>query len=177
MSADGDTDQAAIETGLASPVARRFVEALRAIEDRGDLDGMIALGGETTRWWGTGPDEAQSGPDGAQRFWSGYRRAFAEIESEFTDVTETSSRIVLEWTSRGRHHSGAPVRYTGATVLALGGSPDEPELAAVRLYYDTAATLVQAPEPGNPHAGDGEPPMLDRETAASGRNSGLTDRG
>lgn len=172
MSDGPGTDAAA---GLTTPVARRFVAALRSLEDAGEVDGLAGVGGADTRWWSTGPDEAVSGTDGARQFWSRYRRAFAEIRSEFGTVTETPGRVVLEWTSRGRHHSGAPVRYAGVTVLDLDGSSDDPALAAVRLYYDTAATAVRAPGDPDPEApgtgGDGS--MLDRETAASGRNSGL----
>lgn len=137
---------------------------------------MVRLASESTRWWSTGPGEAQSGREGAERFWSGYRRAFAEIRSEFTTVTETPTRVLLESPSRGPHHNGAPVRYTGATVLDIGGSPDDPELMAVRLYYDTAATQTRATGPtetGHTDTGRGDDPMLDRETAASGHASGL----
>lgn len=73
----GDQDSAA-ETSLTSPVARRFVAALRAIEDRAAVEEMVRLASESTRWWSTGPGEAQSGREGAERFWSGYRRAFRD---------------------------------------------------------------------------------------------------
>lgn len=164
-----DDAPAGAEARLVAPGARRFVDALRAVEHRGDLQGMVDLAGDHTRWWSTGTGRTDAGRDGAERFWSAYRRSFAEIASEFTEVTETPARVVLEWSSRGRHHSGRPVRYAGATVIDLDdGTGDDPSVAAVRLYYDTAAALA-----ADPDADDTEPSMLDRETAASGVNSGL----
>jgi ketosteroid isomerase-like protein len=128
---------------------------------------MVALSTDSTRWWSVGPDDEATGPEGARQFWERYRRAFDEIASEFSTVTETPTRVVLEWTSRGSHHNGSPVRYAGATVLEFDPADDE-TLTAVRLYFDTAATMVVA---GGSSGGDGE--MLDESTGASGRNSGL----
>ena len=142
MTADQGTLEAGTpaESVLESPTAQRFVTALRTLEQDGDLDDMVALSTNATRWWSVGPDGGSTGPDGARTFWERYRRAFAEIASEFSTVTETSGRVLLEWTSHGSHHNGGPVRYAGATVLELDGE----DLAAVRLYYDTAATMVRA---------------------------------
>jgi hypothetical protein len=63
------------------------------------------------------------------------------------------------------------VRYAGATVLEFDPDDDE-TLTAVRLYFDTAATMVVAGgSSGGASGGDGE--MLDESTSASGRSSGL----
>jgi ketosteroid isomerase-like protein len=158
------------ESVLESPTARRFVTALRTLEEDGDLDEMVAVGTDSTRWWSVGSDGEATGPDGAQQFWTKYRRAFAEIASEFTTVTETPTRVLLEWNSHGRHHNGSPVSYAGATVLEFGDSADEETLTGVRLYFDTAATMIRSGGAGGGGNGD----MLDQETAASGENSGLT---
>ncbi len=163
------SDQGALEAGtfaesvLESATARRFVTALRTLEEQGDVDDIVASGTEDTRWWSVGSDGEATGSDGGRRFWTKYRRAFAEIASEFSTVTETSTRVLLEWTSRGRHHNGSPVRYAGATVLEFGDPADQESLTAVRLYFDTAATMVRADDAAT----------LDDETAASGENSGL----
>ncbi|NMO90943.1 nuclear transport factor 2 family protein [Actinomycetospora sp. TBRC 11914] len=169
MSSDQGTLDAGTpaESVLESATARQFVTALRTLEERGELDDMVALSTDATRWWSVGPDDEATGPDGARQFWERYRRSFAEIGSEFSTVTETPNRVVLEWTSRGSHHNGSPVRYTGATVLELDRADT---LAGVRLYYDTAATMVAA---GRSSSGEGEG-MLDESTTASGRNSGLS---
>jgi ketosteroid isomerase-like protein len=156
------------ESVLESSTARQFVTALRTLEERGELEDMVALGTDSTRWWSVGPDDGSTGPDGARRFWERYRRAFDEIRSEFSTVTETPTRVVLEWTSHGSHHNGSPVRYAGATVLEFDPASEE-TLAAVRLYYDTAATMVAAGRA----SGDGDGEMLDESTTASGQNSGL----
>jgi hypothetical protein len=155
------------ESVLEKPAAREFVTALRTLEEDGDLDDMVAMGSHSTRWWSVGSDGEAIGPDGARRFWTKYRRAFAEIASDFTTVTETPARILLEWNSHGRHHNGAPVSYAGATVLEFGDPTDGGTLTGVRLYFDTAATMIRSGEAG----GSGD--MLDEETAASGENSGL----
>ena len=163
------SDQGALEAGtfaesvLESPTARRFVTALRTLEEQGDVDEIVATGTDATRWWSVGSDGEATGSDGGRQFWTKYRRAFAEIASEFSTVTETPTRVLLEWTSRGRHHNGSPVRYAGATVLEFGDPADDESLTAVRLYFDTAATMIRADDST----------MLDEETAASGQNSGL----
>lgn len=168
------TDQGTLDAGtpaesvLESSTARQFVTALRTLEERGELDDMVALSTDSTRWWSVGPDDGTTGPEGARQFWERYRRAFAEIASEFSTVTETPTRVVLEWTSHGSHHNGSPVRYAGATVLEFDPADDE-TLAAVRLYYDTAGTTVAAGRSSS----DTDGPMLDESTTASGRNSGL----
>jgi hypothetical protein len=172
------SDQGALDAGtfaesvLEKPTARRFVTALRTLEETGDLDDMVGLGTDSTRWWSVGSDGEATGPDGAHRFWTKYRRAFAEIASDFTTVTETPTRILLEWNSHGRHHNGAPVRYAGATVLEFGDPADDGTLTGVRLYFDTAATMIRSGEAERGGSGDDDG-MLDAETSASGGNSGL----
>jgi hypothetical protein len=132
------------ESVLESSTARRFVTALRTLEDDGDVEEIVATGTDATRWWSVGSDGEATGPDGARRFWTKYRRAFAEITSEFSTVTETPARVLLEWTSHGSHHNGSPVRYAGATVLEFGDPADQETLTGVRLYFDTAATMIRA---------------------------------
>jgi ketosteroid isomerase-like protein len=172
------SDQGSLDTGtfaesvLESLTARRFVTALRTLEQDGDLDEMVRLGTDDTRWWSVGSDGEAVGSDAARQFWTKYRRAFAEIASDFTTVTETPTRVLLEWTSHGRHHNGAPVRYAGATVLEFGDPSDDETLTGVRLYFDTAATMIRSSEPGADGAGD-DGGMLDAETEASGENNGL----
>lgn len=161
------------ESSLVSPVARRFVDALREIEEHGEVEDMAGLGTEHTRWWSTGVDRDNHGPDGARRFWEAYRRSFGEITSEFTTVTEGSDRVVLEWTGHGRHHNGRPVRYAGATVLELSGSTEDRQLDGVRLYFDTAAALSPATEKGAERPETEGAASVDDATRAAGRSSGL----
>ncbi|WP_018333339.1 nuclear transport factor 2 family protein [Actinomycetospora chiangmaiensis] len=154
------------ETQLASATARRFVDALRAIEQDGDTDPMAALATGDTRWTSSGAAHSVTGRDGARQFWEAYRRAYADITSHFTTVTETDTRAVLEWVSTGHHHDGQPVRYVGATMIDLDGDA----VREVRLYFDTtAARAVATGGSGDAEAAD----MLDDSTSASGRNSGL----
>lgn len=156
------------ESELTSPLARRFVDALRTVEQDGDPEDMTALATADTRWSSAGSEHPRVGPEGAREFWDAYRRAYADITSHFTAVTENGSRAVLEWVGTGHHHDGRPVRYVGATVLDLGDTAVD----AVRLYFDTDAArsaVVAAEAAGTGDDGD----MLDDTTAASGRNSGL----
>jgi ketosteroid isomerase-like protein len=155
------------ETQLTSATARTFVDALRAVEDDGDPEPMAALATDGTRWTSSGAAHASTGAEGARQFWEAYRRAYADITSHFTTVTETDSRAVLEWVSTGHHHDGQPVRYVGATMIDLDGE----QVREVRLYFDTTAARAVATD----GSGDAEAAadMLDDSTAASGRNSGL----
>lgn len=124
------------EVGLTAETARRFVDALRAVEQEGDVERMAELADPGTHWASSGAARSYTGADGAREFWNAYRRSYADIASEFTAVTETFERAVLEWVGSGRHHNGTAVRYVGATVLDLG---EDGSLDAVRLYFDTAA--------------------------------------
>ncbi|MEJ2870975.1 nuclear transport factor 2 family protein [Actinomycetospora sp. OC33-EN08] len=155
------------ETQLTSSVARRFVDALRAVEDQGDPEAMAGLATADTRWTSSGAAHSSTGAEGAREFWDAYRRAYGDITSHFTTVTETDSRAVLEWVSTGHHHDGQPVRYVGITVLDLG----DDAVDEVRLYFDTTAARAVATEGSGDAEAAGD--MLDDTTAASGRNSGL----
>ncbi len=139
------------DTMVQDAVARRFVAALRSVEDDGDVDPMRVLfddDADLHRLGGAGP---HTGPDGATRFWTEYRDAFGEITSTFTRALETPERVVLEWTAEGVRLDGHRFGYDGVSVLDLAADGDR--LSGFRTYYDTAALLTAPAADTSPDQG------------------------
>jgi limonene-1,2-epoxide hydrolase len=112
--------------------ARTFIDALHALEDRGELEPMVALFADDADLRNPSHVGPHRGPDGARRFWSAYRGTFRDIHSEFRHVLEDGGSALLEWTSRGRTTGGLDVAYDGVTVLEWEGD----RLRRFRAYFD-----------------------------------------
>ena len=66
---------------------------------------------------------------------------FEEIRSEFASVVQgDDGTAMLEWTSRGRLAGGAPVTYSGVSVLELRDG----RVRRFRAYFDTAQLAAPA---------------------------------
>jgi hypothetical protein len=131
--------------------AHAFIDALRQLEERGDVEPMVALFTPDASVSNPLTERVHGGPDGARQFWSGYRSAFKSIRSEFRHVLEDDSSALLEWTSSGAGPAGE-IAYAGVSVLEFG--PDG--LTAFRTYFDprhVGAQLVAHPKPEG-RAGD-----------------------
>jgi ketosteroid isomerase-like protein/rubrerythrin len=120
--------------------AQRFVEALRALEERYDLERMVALFDETAEIRNPTDDTPRVGQSGAREFWRAYRDSFEEIRSDFSNVVETDGTAVLEWTSRGRILGGRPIDYSGVSVIEL----QDGKVRRFRSYFDTKAFTESA---------------------------------
>ena len=118
--------------------AQIFIDALHAIEQRGDLAPMIALYDDAAEL--TNPNEPAPlrGREGAEHFWRVYRDSFAQIESTFRQVLESERGALLEWTSTGRLATGADLRYDGVTALEWEGD----RLRRFRAYFDPRDVTV-----------------------------------
>jgi len=100
-----------------SPVVERFRHALTAVEDRGELDGMVSLFADNAVLTSADRAEPAHGPEGARTFWNVYRGAFITVHTEFGAITEAPGVITMPWTSRARTLGGNDVTWQGITVI------------------------------------------------------------
>ncbi len=111
--------------------ADAFIDALHHLEATRDVEPMAALHGPEADISNPLVQHAHRGPDGARRFWSGYRAAFGEIRSEFHHVVGDDRAALLEWTSIGTGPDGE-IRYRGVSVVEFGDGG----ITAFRTYFD-----------------------------------------
>lgn len=110
-----------------------FIAALRAIEDAGDLEPMLALYDAASETTGPGDESPHMGREGARHFWHMYRESFTDIRSTFTNIVDAGDgTVMLEWTSAGTAHGGADVRYKGVSVVEMQGG----RIRRFRTYYN-----------------------------------------
>ena len=110
-----------------------FIAALRAIEDAGDLEPMLALYDSASETTGPADESPHSGREGARHFWHMYRESFQQIHSTFTNIVDAGDgTVMLEWTSAGTAHGGADVRYKGVSVVEM----QDGRIRRFRTYYN-----------------------------------------
>ena len=121
--------------GPANPIAKEFVEALGALEQRIELEPLVDLFADDAELTSLTEREPLRGKEGARRFWRGYRSAFEEVNSTFDRTIEADGTVVLEWHTDGKLPDGQNVAYRGVSILELA----EDRLGGFRTYYDSAA--------------------------------------
>lgn len=119
----------------ANPVAKEFVAALGALEQRNDPDPLVSLFAEDSELTSLTERQPLRGKEGARRFWRGYRSAFDEVNSTFDRAIEADGSVVLEWHTDGTLPDGQTVTYRGVSILELA----EDRIGGFRTYYDSAA--------------------------------------
>lgn len=148
---------AAQEAGVTDSGA--FIAALRALEESGDLDPMLALYHDESETGGPNDEMWNRGREGARRFWKMYRDSFTDITSTFTHVVDGGDgTVMLEWTSRGTSRTGQPVAYAGVSVVEMRDG----QIRRFRTYFNprdveamgrsperATATRPDAEEPGD----------------------------
>jgi ketosteroid isomerase-like protein len=131
MSGAGPVQAAA--TGQ-SPEAASFIAALRALEETGDVESLVALYADDAETSGPTDTQPHAGKEGARRFWRMYRDSFESITSSFTNVVAgAGGTLMLEWTSEGRALTGGRVGYAGVSVVEMQGG----RIQRFRTYFDT----------------------------------------
>jgi ketosteroid isomerase-like protein len=118
---------------MASRMVGQFMKALCSAEERHDPEPLLGLFGEDASFWSP-RRETHGGSDACRRFWSDYLVAFRDVHSDFKGVREGDGFAVLEWESNGHLADGAPIRYTGVTIIEGDGE----KLSRFRTYFDTA---------------------------------------
>lgn len=126
-------------------VAQRFIRALNGLEDQGDaaLEELLALFADDARLRNPLTQREQHevrGRHGIAEFWRQYRGAFADIHSDFAEVTANDHAAGLFWHSRGTDHNGQPIEYDGVTLLRLDGSG---RIADFQGYFDSRDVRVE----------------------------------
>ena len=104
-----------------SQIANTFIEALRALEQTGNVEPLAALYGDEAAVGNVQAPDRFRGPDGARKFWGEYRGTFQTLESTFRNVIAGDGRAALEWTTTGTAFDGASVTYSGVTLLESDG--------------------------------------------------------
>ncbi|WP_437589307.1 nuclear transport factor 2 family protein [Sorangium sp. So ce1000] len=119
--------------------ASEFIEALRRLEESGDVEPMARLFAPDAELSNSTISRPLHGPDGARNFWRSYRHTFGEVRSEFRCVVESDEAAILEWTSRGKLSHGGEFSYDGVSVI-------EHPAGAIRrfkAYFDPRALGLQ----------------------------------
>ncbi|MBT9368646.1 nuclear transport factor 2 family protein [Rhizobium sp. CSW-27] len=115
-----------------STLARDFVEALRKLEQAGEVEAILSLFRDDATV--SNPVlSREAGSDGPARFWRDYRASFKDVASEFRQTASQGNISFLEWESRGMI-GGKPFSYGGVTVL----EEKDGQIAALRSYFDPA---------------------------------------
>lgn len=126
-----------MDHAVQDPTTRRFIAALRHLEQDGDLDPMAELfsdDAEVRSIDGHGP---RTGPDGIRQLFGEYVRQFDRLSTTFTQVTEGGTHAALEWSTDAVRPGGHQVTYTGITVIDVDGDT----VTGFRTCYDSAKIL------------------------------------
>lgn len=124
---------------MAKPTADEFVNALRRVEEAGDVEPMAALYADDARI--SNPMSAtQTGPQGARAFWKAYRDSFSRVSSRFRAVLESDERAMLEWTSECETATGVKTSYDGVSVVETRDG----KIVRFAAYFDPAKLATPA---------------------------------
>ena len=115
--------------------AEQFIDALRRVEDAGNVDAMAPLHAPDAEISNVTMAEPERGPDGAKHFWTKYRESFTRVHSEFRNLVESDEAALLEWTTDVTTAAGVSTRYDGVSVLEFGGG----KIRRFRAYFDPTA--------------------------------------
>ncbi len=125
---------------MAHELVRKFIDALHQLEESGDPKPIASLFAEEATLSNVATRGTFDGTEGAHAFWRKYRFNFREIHSEFRRVIATDEGAALEWDSKGITPAGAPVNYSGVSLLdfAADGS-----ISRFTAYFDPASLGAQ----------------------------------
>ncbi len=126
-----------MDHAVRSDVTRRFIAALRTVEQRGDTDMMAQLFTQDAVLLSIDGHGPRLGPDGAVALFTNYRQQFDTVNTTFTQITEGNGHAALDWSTNATQGGGHPVHYTGITVIDLTADT----ITGFRTCYDSAALL------------------------------------
>lgn len=105
---------------MSSDWVSQFVEALHALEDRGELEPLVAQFAPDAGLWNLIRSEPLHGTGQIREFWSAYRHQFDRIHSTFERTVAAEDQAALEWRAEGSLRGGQEISYRGVTVLERG---------------------------------------------------------
>ncbi|MBV9848553.1 MAG: nuclear transport factor 2 family protein [Armatimonadetes bacterium] len=106
---------------MSEQVARKFIKALRALEEKGDLETITAMHTQDAAVGNVLRPDGFHGLEGARQFWTEYRGTFGRAESTFRNVIAGDGSAALEWTTEGTSFDGKPIYYAGVSILEIEG--------------------------------------------------------
>jgi ketosteroid isomerase-like protein len=118
---------------MTQEIAYRFVEALAALEQRGNIERMLDTFAESCEIGNASNPEKFHGKDGAREFWTSYRTAFRDMRSTIRNIITGDDSIALEWTARATDGAGKEFHYDGVSIITVRGH----EITRFRAYFDT----------------------------------------
>jgi len=124
---------------MTQEVAYRFIQALNALEEDGEVDPIVATFAEFCEIGTPVIPATLHGKAQAREFWTGYRKAVREIRSTFRNIVIGDNSIALEWTARGTNRSGKEFHYDGVSILDTAGH----HITHFRSYFDSLAMHEQ----------------------------------
>jgi hypothetical protein len=104
----------------SSDLPARFIDALRRLEQDGDVEALVALYASDAVAGNVLRVDGYEGPDGARELWSAHRHQLGTVTSTFDNVVEGDGVAALEWSSTGTV-DGRSVADRGVTVLEVDG--------------------------------------------------------
>lgn len=120
----------------ASAKTQTFMDALGELERTRSADTIVALFSEEATLERLNHRSYEGRAD-TRAFWESYLSPFADVATEFFNVTEDDDGAVLEWVSKGHLQGGKEIEYRGSSSLSFAGD----EIESFRTYYDSAAFL------------------------------------
>ena len=124
---------------MTEEVAYRFIEALSALEENGEVEPIVSTFTESCEIGTPAIPVKLHGKDQAREFWSGYRTAYRNIHSTFRNIVIGDNSIALEWTATGVNRQGKDFQYDGVTILDTAGR----RITHFRTYFDARAIHEQ----------------------------------
>ena len=96
------------------------------------MEALVAIHTEDCDVGNVAVSETFSGHEGLREFWTGYRKTFGEMKSEFRNIfADDAGRAALEWTTQGTSN-GNTVSYDGVSILEIEGD----KVSRFRAYFD-----------------------------------------
>jgi hypothetical protein len=117
---------------MSKEVADGFVEALRKLEEEGDVEALVEIHTEDCEVGNVSAPGTFRGHEGLREFWTSYRSTFGEMRSEFRNVFATEEGAALEWTTEGTSNGDAD-SYAGVSILEIEGG----KVRRFMAYFDT----------------------------------------
>lgn len=137
---------------MSSDWVSQFVDALHALEDRGELEPLLSQFSPDAVLTNSVRSEPLHGADQVRHFWTAYRHQFDRIHSIFERIISGEVEAALEWRAEGDLRDGQAIIYRGVTLLKRG----EAGITEFASYFDpspfradldaTAQTPASQPE-------------------------------
>ncbi|MBA2754977.1 MAG: nuclear transport factor 2 family protein [Chloroflexia bacterium] len=104
---------------MSEDLARRFIDALWALEKSNDLDSIVDTYADDCQVGNVVSPRRFDGKAGARDFWSTYRGTLGEVHSDFHNIIVAGDHAALEWTTKGTGPGGQPIDYDGVSILEM----------------------------------------------------------